>query len=89
MGHVGATELSIVLVMALLLFGPKRLPQIARSLGRSIREFKSAVAGSDLDPSTDAALPKRATDTNAAANWETASAGSPTGSVTGTSAVRK
>jgi len=40
MGSLGFPELLIVLVIILLLFGAKKLPQIARSLGEAIREFK-------------------------------------------------
>ena len=41
MPNIGPTELVIVLVLALLILGPKRLPDAGRSLGRGIREFKS------------------------------------------------
>lgn len=42
MPSVGAPEIIIILVLALLVFGPKRLPEMGRSLGRSVREFKKA-----------------------------------------------
>jgi sec-independent protein translocase protein TatA len=40
---LGATELIVVLVLALLVFGPKRLPDVGKTLGRGVREFKSTV----------------------------------------------
>jgi len=43
---IGATELIVVMVVALLIFGPKRLPELARSLGRGMAEFRRA--SSDL-----------------------------------------
>ncbi len=42
---VGPMELVIVLVIALLILGPKRLPDAAKSLGRGMREFKDSIAG--------------------------------------------
>ena len=41
----GPTELIIVLVIVLLIFGPKRLPEMGRSLGRGAREFKDSISG--------------------------------------------
>jgi sec-independent protein translocase protein TatA len=45
MPNVGPTELIIVLVVALLILGPKRLPAAARSLGHGMREFKDSITG--------------------------------------------
>jgi sec-independent protein translocase protein TatA len=45
MPNVGPLEFVIVAVIALLVLGPRRLPQAGRSLGRGIREFKDALTG--------------------------------------------
>jgi len=45
MPNIGPMELIVVLAIALLVLGPKRLPDAGRSLGRGIREFKGAVTG--------------------------------------------
>jgi sec-independent protein translocase protein TatA len=47
MPNIGLPEILIVLVIALIVFGPKRLPEMGRSLGRGIREFKDSVTGRD------------------------------------------
>ncbi len=50
MPSIGPMELAIVLVIALLVLGPKRLPDAGRSLGRGLREFKEAIGpGRDRD----------------------------------------
>ena len=41
-GMAGWSELLLILALALILFGPKRLPEIAEAMGKSIRKFKSA-----------------------------------------------
>jgi sec-independent protein translocase protein TatA len=50
-------ELIIILVVVLIVFGPKRLPDLGRSLGRGMREFKDSVTGKDKDE-----LPERSVD---------------------------
>lgn len=42
MGPIGWNELVIILVIVLVIFGPRRLPEFAEALGKSIRKFKSA-----------------------------------------------
>jgi sec-independent protein translocase protein TatA len=49
MPNIGPLELIIVLVVVLLIFGPKRLPQLGRSLGSGMREFKDSVTGKSKD----------------------------------------
>ena len=45
---IGTVEIVLILVAALIVFGPKRLPELGRSMGRGIREFKNSVT-SDKD----------------------------------------
>jgi sec-independent protein translocase protein TatA len=46
---IGPLEIVIVLIIVLIIFGPKRLPDLGRSLGRGMREFKDSVTGKDKD----------------------------------------
>ena len=48
-GNIGWQGLIVVLIVLLIIFGPKRLPELGRSLGRGLREFKSSVTGNDDD----------------------------------------
>jgi sec-independent protein translocase protein TatA len=54
----GPLEIVVILVIVLVIFGPKRLPDLGRSLGRGMREFKDSVTGKDKDE-----LPESAVDT--------------------------
>ena len=56
---IGVPELLILLVILLLIFGPKRLPGLGRQLGGGLREFKESVTGKDRDDDAEerAALP--------------------------------
>ncbi|MGI8623629.1 MAG: Sec-independent protein translocase subunit TatA/TatB [Solirubrobacteraceae bacterium] len=64
MPNIGIPEMLIVLVIALVILGPKKLPDAGRSLGRGIREFKGAITGGgnddrDADDTQAAGLPAR------------------------------
>ena len=53
LGGIGPMELVVVLVIALVILGPKRLPDAGKSLGRGLREFKGAIAGRNDDDDAD------------------------------------
>ncbi|HMJ00608.1 MAG TPA: twin-arginine translocase TatA/TatE family subunit [Gaiellaceae bacterium] len=61
--NVSLWEILIVLLVVLLIFGPKRLPEMGRSLGKGMREFKDSISGKDDDhtelppPREEAAVP--------------------------------
>ena len=57
MPRLGPMELVIILLIVVLLFGGRKIPEIARGLGKGIRDFKSALGGHD---SVDPADPKNA-----------------------------
>ncbi len=52
---IGVPELLIVLVIALIVLGPKKLPEVGRSLGRGMREFKDSISGVRIDDDEDEA----------------------------------
>ena len=54
-GGLGMQELIIILVILLLLFGSTRLPQLARGMGKSIREFKKGVSDGETDAQVECA----------------------------------
>jgi sec-independent protein translocase protein TatA len=51
--NIGPMELIIVLVIALIVIGPKRLPEVGKSLGRGMREFKESISGNSRDDEDD------------------------------------
>jgi len=53
MPNIGPVELIIILVILLLIFGPKRLPGLGRQIGTGMREFKDSVTGKDRDDERD------------------------------------
>ena len=50
MPEIGPMEIAVLAVLALTLFGPKRLPELGRSLWRGIREFKDGISGAVETP---------------------------------------
>ncbi|HEY5977078.1 MAG TPA: twin-arginine translocase TatA/TatE family subunit [Solirubrobacterales bacterium] len=50
MPSVGPMEIAIVLIIALVIFGPKRLPDLGKSLGKGIREFKGSIDNDEPEP---------------------------------------
>jgi sec-independent protein translocase protein TatA len=67
MPNIGPMELLVVLVVALVIFGPKRIPEMGRSIGNGMREFKDSISGK--------AAPKPELESGAGQRGETAEAG--------------
>jgi sec-independent protein translocase protein TatA len=61
-GLLQPTHIIFVIVIALLVFGPKRLPEMGRSIGHGIREFKDSIDGNGNDSSTETHHEAAATD---------------------------
>ena len=59
MGILQPMHLVVIVGIALLVFGPKKLPELGRGLGESIRSFKSALTSPDPEPTTPASSPAR------------------------------
>lgn len=53
LGNIGPLEIIVVLIIALVVFGPKRLPELGNSLGKGIREFRDSVTGDKDDEKDD------------------------------------
>jgi sec-independent protein translocase protein TatA len=58
LGSVGPTEIIVILLLVLILFGSKRIPEIAQSLGKGIREFKKSMR--EIETEVEAPPPKQA-----------------------------
>jgi sec-independent protein translocase protein TatA len=59
MPNVGPMELLIVLVIALVIFGPRRIPEMGRSIGNGMREFKDSMSGSEEPPELESGAGER------------------------------
>ncbi|HEY1596927.1 MAG TPA: twin-arginine translocase TatA/TatE family subunit [Thermoleophilaceae bacterium] len=57
MPNVGPLELIVVLIIALVVLGPKRLPEVGRSVGKGMREFKEAISGEHTEEEPRETLP--------------------------------
>jgi sec-independent protein translocase protein TatA len=70
LGNIGPLEIIVVLIIALVVFGPKRLPELGNSLGKGIREFKESVTGENKDDEDDDVKAISATQATAAPTVE-------------------
>jgi sec-independent protein translocase protein TatA len=62
MPNIGPLELAVVAIIALIIFGPKRLPELGKSLGDGMREFKASISGENDDDEDDDELPPQIED---------------------------
>ncbi len=60
MPNIGPMEIAIVVIIALVIFGPKKLPELGSSLGKGMREFKDSVTGSGTRTADDPKSVERA-----------------------------
>ncbi|HEX4752846.1 MAG TPA: twin-arginine translocase TatA/TatE family subunit [Solirubrobacterales bacterium] len=56
MANIGPLEIIVVLIIALVVFGPKKLPELGRSLGKGITEFKGSISGEHESPTEPVAV---------------------------------
>jgi len=70
LGNIGPLEIGLVLVIALIVFGPKRLPELGNGLGRGMREFKETVTGEKKDEVEDKVITGTSTPATAKAPAE-------------------
>jgi sec-independent protein translocase protein TatA len=57
MPNIGPMEIGLVLIVALIVFGPKRLPELGKSLGKGISEFRGTISGEKSESETPAVEP--------------------------------
>jgi TatA/E family protein of Tat protein translocase len=68
LGPIGTPELIIIMVVLLLVFGARRLPEMGRSMGKGMREFKDAISGEETaSPSAPVELPTAPSESSATA----------------------
>ena len=82
MPNIGPGEIIILLIIALVVFGPKKLPELGRGLGRGMRDFKDAVSGGDEDQRRNEEIERRAKELAAAHTSTTTLNGAPVGATT-------
>ena len=66
-GFIGLPELLLLGLVVLVIFGPKRLPEMGRSMGRGLREFKNSVSGDDTHHLDQLVTPAEEPETDAVA----------------------
>lgn len=60
MPNIGPMEIGIVLIIALIVFGPKKLPELGQSLGKGIREFKGSISADSEEEAPKPAVSQQA-----------------------------
>jgi len=75
--QIGPLEIVLVIVVLLVIFGPKRLPSLGKSLGTGMREFKDSITGDDKHEGADADADARPTLTQAQAQADPPPAAAP------------
>jgi len=63
LGSLGAPELIVIFIVALLVFGPSKLPELGKSLGEAIRGFKKAINDAEKPPIETSSSPQDSKDT--------------------------
>jgi sec-independent protein translocase protein TatA len=61
MPNIGPMEIAIVLVIALVIFGPSKLPELGKSAGKGFREFKDSISGKDEEEENQPVLDRATT----------------------------
>jgi sec-independent protein translocase protein TatA len=61
MPTIGPMEMIVILAIALIVFGPKRLPELGKSLGGGLREFKQSISGTSEELAAETVVEERAT----------------------------
>ena len=61
MPNIGPLEIGIVLIIALIVFGPKKLPELGKSLGKGIHEFKGSIGNDGDEPEQQPAIARPVT----------------------------
>ncbi len=56
MPNFGIGEIAVILIIAVIVVGPAKLPELARTVGKGVRDFKDALSGDDDEPDRDAKL---------------------------------
>jgi sec-independent protein translocase protein TatA len=74
MPNIGPLEIAIVLIIVLIIFGPKRLPELGRSMGRGIREFRGSISGERGDEDDEKRAELAAAEANEAAEKDSSNA---------------
>lgn len=57
LGNLGMSELIVILIIALIIFGPGKLPEVGKAIGRGVRNFKKAISG-DSENEPDKSVPE-------------------------------